>query len=264
MKNVILITDAACGCGAAIAREVAKAGHIVYAGIRDARQKNMDKVLEAQQFEEANDLDFRWIDLDLNRDESAAMAVQKIVAESGRIDVIVHSPSDIALGPAEAFIPIQYAQLYDMHVLGAQRVNRAALPSMRRRGSGLLTWVAAPRTFQNYGPYAAAKIAMETIANAYAMELAPFGIGSVIVRPSVLEPRRAEPAVYPADLAVAAIYRDWTTRWFREQELSPSYLEDLPTEADITLAKAIASLIDMPPATRPGQFDTGTRPKQSV
>ena len=90
-------------------------------------------------------------------------------------------------GPAEAFTPEQFAQLYDVNVLGTQRVNRAALPHMRRQRQGLLVWVSssssAGGTPPYLSPYFAAKAAMDALAVHYARELARWGIETSIVVP---------------------------------------------------------------------------------
>nr|WP_264084104.1 hypothetical protein [Pseudomonas azerbaijanoccidentalis] len=49
----------------------------------------------------------------------------------------------MSFGPAEAFTPEQLAQLYDINVLSTQRVNRAALPQLRKQGQGLVLWVSS-------------------------------------------------------------------------------------------------------------------------
>ena len=61
----------------------------------------------------------------------------------GRIDVVVHNAGLMAFGPAEACTADQFAELYDINVLSAQRVNRAALPQMRRQREGLVIWMSA-------------------------------------------------------------------------------------------------------------------------
>ena len=90
-------------------------------------------------------------------------------------------------GPARHSRPEQLAELYDINVLGCQRVNRAALPHMRRAGRGLLVWIGSSSVAGGVppllGPYFAAKAGMDALAVAYARELAPFGIESSIVVP---------------------------------------------------------------------------------
>ena len=69
------------------------------------------------------------------------------------------------IGPAEAFTPEQFAQVYDINVLNTQRVNRAALPEPRKQGRGLVVWVSSSSTRGStppyLSPYFAAKAAME-------------------------------------------------------------------------------------------------------
>jgi NAD(P)-dependent dehydrogenase (short-subunit alcohol dehydrogenase family) len=65
------------------------------------------------------------------------------VADHGRLDVVIHNVGHMVFGPAEAFTPEQLAELYDINVLSTQRVNRAALPHLRRQKQGLIIWVSS-------------------------------------------------------------------------------------------------------------------------
>ena len=118
----------------------------------------------------------RAIELDVGFQPSVDRAVADIIAKHGRIDVIVHNAGHMAFGPAEAFTPEQFAELYDVNVLSTQRVNRAALPHMRKRGEGLLIWVSssssAGGTPPYLSPYFAAKAGMDALAVQYAPKLA--------------------------------------------------------------------------------------------
>ncbi|MGW0819335.1 SDR family NAD(P)-dependent oxidoreductase [Streptomyces viridiviolaceus] len=66
------------------------------------------------------------VELDVTCQDSADTAVDRIFAERGRLDMVVHNAGHMVLGAAEAFTVEQFADLYDVNVLGAQRVNRAA------------------------------------------------------------------------------------------------------------------------------------------
>ena len=85
----------------------------------------------------------------------------------------------MVFGPAEAFTPEQFAELYDINVLSTQRVNRAALPHMRKQGKGLLVWVSssssAGGTPPYLAPYFAAKAAMDALAVQYAARAGALG-----------------------------------------------------------------------------------------
>src|SRR5205814_9036673 len=63
-------------------------------------------------------------------------------AADDRLEVVIHNAGHMGFGPAEAFTPEQFAELYDVNVLSTQRVNRAALPQLRRQGQG--RWMPLP------------------------------------------------------------------------------------------------------------------------
>lgn len=123
----------------------------------------------------------------MNSQASVDAAIAGIEAEHGHIDVLVHNAGHMSTGPAEAFTPDQLAALYDVNVLSTQRVNRAALPGMRRRGQGLVLWVSSSSvkggTPPYLAPYFAAKAAMDSLAVSYAAELARWGVETSIVVP---------------------------------------------------------------------------------
>src|ERR1700759_4385125 len=93
----------------------------------------------------------------------------------------------MGLGPAGAFTPEQVAELYDVNVLSTQRVNRAALPQLRKQGRGLVVWVSssssAGGTPPYLAPYFAAKAGMDAMAVIYARELSRWGIETSIIVP---------------------------------------------------------------------------------
>jgi len=135
MKKVIVITGASSGFGRLSANALAKAGHTVYASMRDTDGRNAPHVEAAAKFAQENNVDLRTIELDVASQSSADAAIQKIVRETGHMDVVIHNAGHMVFGPAEAFTPEQLAELYDVNVLSTQRVNRAALPQLRSRST---------------------------------------------------------------------------------------------------------------------------------
>jgi NAD(P)-dependent dehydrogenase (short-subunit alcohol dehydrogenase family) len=186
-KNVILITGASSGFGRLTAEALARAGHTVYGSMRDISGRNAKTAAEMAAVSTSNGVDLRAIELDVQSESSVNAAVDQIIGESGRIDVLIHNAGHMMFGPAEAFTPEQFAQQYDVNVLGTQRVNRAVLPHMRRAKQGLLVWVSssssAGGTPPYLAPYFAAKAAMDALAVQYARELARWGIETAIVVP---------------------------------------------------------------------------------
>ena len=137
-KQVILVTGASSGFGLMTARALAQAGHTVYASMRETEGRNAPRVAEAAAWSKAEGFDLRTVELDVQSDSSAEAGVAQILKHAGRLDVIVHNAGHMVFGPAEAFTPQQFIQQYDVNGLGAQRVNRAALPHMRGRRQGVV------------------------------------------------------------------------------------------------------------------------------
>jgi NAD(P)-dependent dehydrogenase (short-subunit alcohol dehydrogenase family) len=143
MKQVVVISGASSDFGALAARALARAGHIVYATMRETTGRNAPQVTEVARYAFEHGVDLRTVELDVASSESVEAGIAKIIADTGRLDVVVHNAGHMSFGPAEAFTPEQFAQLYDINVLSTQRVNRAALPHMRKQGRGLVVWVSS-------------------------------------------------------------------------------------------------------------------------
>ncbi|MHC2299734.1 SDR family oxidoreductase [Rhizobium mongolense] len=186
-KKIALVTGSSSGFGRLTAEALARAGHTVYASMRDIAGRNARNAAQMAELSAKEDIDMRPLELDVQFEASVNEATEKIIAESGRIDVVVHNAGHMMFGPAEAFTPEQFAQQYDVNVLGTQRVNRAVLPHMRKRREGLLVWVSssssAGGTPPYLSPYFAAKAAMDSLAVQYARELSRWGIETTIVVP---------------------------------------------------------------------------------
>lgn len=257
MKQIIVITGASSGFGWMSAVALARAGHAVYAGMRDTEGRNVPAVERLQQLAAAEGLDLHAIEMDIARQASVDAAIDAILAIQGRLDVVVHNAGHMAYGPAEAFTPEQFAALYDTNVLGTQRVNRAVLPHFRARGRGLLLWVSSSSTRGGtppyLAPYFAAKAGMDALAVSYAGELARWGIESSIVVPGAFTQgtNHFAHAGQPADAAVAKAYAEGPTADLADVALHGlAALE--PTDADPqAVAAAIVAVVDAPYGRRP-------------
>ena len=213
-KTVALVTGASSGFGLMTSHALAQAGHTVYASVLDTAGRNAPRVAEAAAWAAEHGADLRTVELDVLSDASAEAAVDHVLADAGRLDVIIHNAGHMVYGPAEAFTPGQLAERYDVNVLGTQRVNRAALPHMRGQGQGrgLLVWVGSSSTRGGtppfLGPYFAAKAAMDALAVSYVGELARWGIETTIVVPGAFTggTNHFANAGKPADTARAADY----------------------------------------------------------
>lgn len=257
MKNIIVITGASSGFGALAARALAHAGHTVYASMRETAGRNAPQVKELEKYAAEQDVDLRAIELDVSSQESSNAAIQEIVADNGRLDVVVHNAGHMVFGPAEAFTPEQLADLYDVNVLSTQRVNRAALPQLRKQRKGLVVWVssssAAGGTPPYLAPYFAAKAGMDALAVVYARELTRWGIETSIIVPGAFTggTNHFAHAGSPDDKARAAEYEAGPYAGFADQVLK-GFASIVPADADVSaVAEAIVKVVDAPFGKRP-------------
>jgi NAD(P)-dependent dehydrogenase (short-subunit alcohol dehydrogenase family) len=257
MKQVILVTGASSGFGAMSARALADAGHIVYASMRDTTGRNAPQVAAARDYAAQHKVALHTVELDVQSQPSADAAIAQIINEQGRLDVVMHNAGHMVFGPAEAFTPEQYAQLYDVNVLGTQRVNRAALPFLRERGKGLLLWVGSSShrggTPPYLAPYFAAKAAMDAVAVSYAGELARWGIETTIVVPGAFTKGTNHflHAASPADKERHAAYDNGANRGLTDDILKNLAAAE-PADADPqSVATAIVDVVNAPFGHRP-------------
>jgi NAD(P)-dependent dehydrogenase (short-subunit alcohol dehydrogenase family) len=255
--KIVLVTGASSGFGRLSANALAQSGHTVYASMRETAGRNASQAKDVQAYAREQGVDLRAIELDVNSQASVDVGVGEIIDEHGRIDVIVHNAGHMVFGPAEAFTPAQLAELYDINVLSAQRVNRAALPCMRQRGEGLLVWVSssssAGGTPPYLSPYFAAKAAMDALAVQYARELSRWGIETSIVVPGAFTrgTNHFAHAGHPADEARAAEYEAGPYAGFAQQ-IQTAFGKIVPENADPgAVAGAIANIVDTPFGERP-------------
>lgn len=256
-NQVIVVTGASSGFGLLSAKALAQSGHTVYASMRETEGRNAPRVAEIAAYAKDNDVDLRTVELDVASDASVEAGIARIVADNGRLDVIVHNAGHMSFGPAEAFTPEQFAQLYDVNVLSTQRVNRAALPQLRKQGNGLVVWVSSSSTRGGtppyLSPYFAAKAAMDSLAVSYSTELARWGIETSIIVPGAFTKgtNHFAHSGKPADGARAAEYDDGPYAGVAKQALDGlAALE--PADADAgEVAKAIAAVVDTGFGKRP-------------
>ena len=255
-NNIVILTGASSGFGALTARALADQGEVVYAGMRDTDGHNQAQAQEANDYAARELVELHPIELDVQSDESVEAAVDEVLRREGRIDVLVHNAGRMVVGPSEAFTPGQLAELYDVNVLGTQRLNRAALPHLRAREAGLLVWVSSSSvkggTPPYLGPYFAAKAAMDSLAVSYAGELARFGVETSIVVPGSFTrgTNHFAHSGHPDDDAVATAYEVHYTGLM--DQVAKKLSELAPPDADPELvSREIARIVALPRGERP-------------
>ena len=257
MKNVIVITGASSGIGALAARALARAGHTVYASMRETKSGNASQVKALEKYAAEHSVALRAIELDVSSQQSSNTAIQEIVSKNSRLDVVVHNAGHMVFGPAEAFTPEQFAELYDVNVVSTQRVNRAALPQLRKQRTGLVIWVSSSSTAGGtppyLAPYFAAKAGMDALAVVYARELTRWGIETSIVVPGAFTSgtNHFAHAGSPDDKSRAVEYEAGPYKGFAD-DIMKGFASIVPPEADVSaVAEAIVKVVDTPFGKRP-------------
>ncbi|AZO65468.1 oxidoreductase [Mesorhizobium sp. M6A.T.Cr.TU.016.01.1.1] len=171
--GVALVTGASTGIGHATAKALQNAGFRVFGTSRRAVAERSDGVT--------------MLTCDVTDDASVAKLVDDVLAEAGRIDLLVNNAGIGLLGGAEESSTVQAQALFDVNVFGVLRVTNAVLPTMRRQGTGrivnlssVLGLIPAPYS----ALYASTKHAIEGYSESLDHELRPLGIRVVLVEPA--------------------------------------------------------------------------------
>jgi NAD(P)-dependent dehydrogenase (short-subunit alcohol dehydrogenase family) len=251
MAQTMLVTGSTSGFGRLTVETLARQGYTVFAGMRAVAGKNAPAAEELRALAEREHLALHIIEIDITDDASVEQAIASLVGITGRLDVVVNNAGIAYSGPLEAFTLEQVQQQFDTNVFGVLRVNRAALPHMRRLGSGLLLQIgsiAGRLALPFQGLYAATKFALEGLTESYRYELAPFGIDAAIIEPGTFPTPIAAKRQIAADTQRTALYQAaldaFTTPFFAENR---SATPPDPQE----VADAVARVIAQPAGERP-------------
>jgi NAD(P)-dependent dehydrogenase (short-subunit alcohol dehydrogenase family) len=248
-KPIVLVTGSSSGFGEVIAKTLGAAGYRVYATMRNTRDRNAEAGRALGDWSKANNADVRVLEMDVADDASVNTAVE-LVLRSGRLDVVVNNAGIAASGPLEAFSSAQIQELFNINCFGPLRVNRAVLPHMRSRGSGLLIHVSSTlgRILPGGGGlYPASKWGLEGLIESQYYQVAPFGVDVVILEPGSFPTPATSKGLLAENRDVAAEYAARSPGPRRAVEPGPDYVPpDLQEVGD-----AVRRLIEMPQGQRP-------------
>ena len=181
-QAVVLVTGASSGIGRACAIHLARQGYHVFGTARRAP----DQVIEdlRQSLASPDQLDIVTMDVDDN--ESVIQVMEIIVEKTGRLDAVVNCAGFGIAGAVEETSDEEVRAIFETNLLGIVRVCRAAIPTMRTQGSGILINISSiggriGLPFQGF--YSATKFALEGLIEALRMEIHEFGIRAVLIEP---------------------------------------------------------------------------------
>ena len=182
--TVTLITGCSTGIGRATAIQLARAGHRVFASMR-----NTDAGSELKQQADDEKLDLELIRLDIDDPDSVQEAVGAVASRAGRVDVLVNNAGVGGGGSVEETPEELWRSIMETNFFGALRMTRAVLPGMRQRRQGAIVNVssAAGRlAVSPQGAYTASKFALEAMSEVLAQEVLRFNIRVAIIEPGVI------------------------------------------------------------------------------
>ena len=173
MSKVVLITGCSTGIGRDLAGRLARAGYTV--------------VATARKLEALDDLPAALkLPLDIASPDSVSGAVEQVIAQFGRIDVLVNNAGYAVRGAVEEVPVEQVRKMFDVNVLGTIRMIQAVAPHMRQQRAGRIiniSSVAGKFFTPANGTYSATKFALEALSDALRVELAPFNIRVILIEP---------------------------------------------------------------------------------
>ena len=254
--QTILITGASSGFGRDIAETLAAQGHRVFAGVREISGRNAEVSAQLKAKGATP------VGLDVTEDASVDAAVRQVLgASGGQLDVLVNNAGIASAGVSESFTPDQVRDLFEVNVFGVQRLLRAALPTFRKQGSGLVITIGSILgrvTFPFFGLYGASKFALEGMIDSYAYELSQFDVEFVLVQPSAYPTNMYASVQRPADAGRAGEYGEIGAIPGKMFETLMGMFNgpNAPNPHDV--AEAVAKLMATPAGERPDRVVVGT------
>ncbi|MGH9909309.1 MAG: SDR family oxidoreductase [Nitrososphaerales archaeon] len=183
-QKVAVVTGSSSGIGLATALLLARNGFYTYATMR-----NLDKSKGIVDVAKKEKLPLQVIRLDVNDDKSVKDAVNKIVEEKKRVDVLVNNAGYMLAGCVEDLSIDEVKAIFETNLFGILRVTQAVLPTMRKQGSGIIvnvSSVAGRISFPVTPAYISTKFALEGLSESMRYELEQFGIKVILVEPGVV------------------------------------------------------------------------------
>ncbi len=247
MSKKILITGTNSGFGRLFVETLLKGGHTVVAAMRDVEGRN------AEAAGALRDAGAHVVEIDVTDDASVEAGVAAAIEAAGGIDVLINNAGFGVAGLQEAFTADDWKRVFEVNLFGVQRMTRAALPTMRKQGSGLVMFVSSLLgrfVLPFFGPYNASKWALEALAENYRVELGALGIDSVVVEPGGFGTGFLHAAGTPSDEARLADLGEYAhaPQQFVEGFETNLVGDDAPDPQMV--ADAVARLVDTPAGSR--------------
>ncbi|MGD0892355.1 MAG: SDR family oxidoreductase [Terracidiphilus sp.] len=207
MANIV-VTGTSKGIGLVTALTLARAGHTVYATMR-----NPARAPELAETAAKENLPIHVSAMDVDSDESVTSGFAAIFSKAGEIDVLVNNAGIAVAGATEELSLADFRAVMETNYFGALRCIKEVIPRMRKRRSGVIinvTSIAGKLSTSPLGAYAATKFALEAVSESLAQEMKLFDVHVAIVEPGVIDTQMANsidepvaPTLYPGQRRMA-------------------------------------------------------------
>ena len=196
-QKVAIVTGSSSGIGYATSLMLARKGFYTYASAR-----NINKSASLESIANAESLPLKLIQLDVTDDSSVKDALEKVVLEKGRIDVLVNNAGYGLFGAFEDLSLDEIKAQFETNFFGVIRVTQHVLPIMRtpQNGGGVIVNVSSINgliAFPVISAYVGTKFAIEGLTESIAYELEPFGIKVILIEPGVIGSNFMKGSVLP-------------------------------------------------------------------
>ena len=241
MEKVAIVTGSSSGIGFETALALAREGYHTYATMRDIKKGDM--VLDIAKKE---NLKINVIELDVNNENTIKKAVEGIISEKKRIDVLVNNAGYFLVGCLEDLTIADLKDQFETNFFGVVRTIQAVLPTMRSQKSGTIvniSSVAGRIGFPVTPGYISSKFALEGLSESMRYELFPFGIRTIIIEPGVVKTNLF--STLKKVTKTESPYRDMTEKVMNGL-LMMSEMGTPPQEVAKTIVKAISSENPLP------------------
>ena len=185
MEKVAIVTGCSSGIGFETALDLAREGYFTYATMRNTKKGDTSKEIAKKE-----NLKIETLELDVDKESSVKNAINKIIKEKGRIDVLVNNAGYGLFGCLEDISMEELKAQFETNFFGVVRVSQEVIPVMRKQKSGIIvnvSSVAGRIGFPVSPGYISSKFAIEGLSESMRYELSPFGINLIIIEPGVIK-----------------------------------------------------------------------------
>ncbi|OBG33837.1 SDR family oxidoreductase [Mycobacterium sp. E3198] len=242
-RELVVVTGASTGMGAATARELARRGFRVLAGVR--REVDADAL-------RADGIEPHILDITVASDVAAI--ADRVARDPQRrpLRALINNAGIAVNAPVEILPLDEWRRQFDVNLFGHIAVTQALLPALLQSSGTVvnISSVGGRVALSTYGAYAGSKFALEAVSDALRREVAPFGVKVVVIQPGGVKTQIAERGIATADRLSAGMTADHVDRYGDLAAAVKAQARSF-TEGGVTAERAARVIAKAATASRP-------------